>query len=148
MKGYYYITALDRSGNESVPSDTLSRDNCPQYILPNVFTPNGDGINDYFSPFYSDGSISDFDYSKCTRFVRSVKISIVDRTGNEVFNYDSEMDIINGIFINWDGKNKFGAELSEGTYFYNAQVDFDVLEGVESKKEIKGWVQLLRWKKI
>lgn len=144
LKGYYYITALDRSGNESVPSDTLSRDNCPQYILPNVFTPNGDGINDYFSPFYSDGSISDFDYSKCTRFVRSVKISIVDRTGNEVFNYDSEMDIINGIFINWDGKNKLGAELSEGTYFYNAQVDFDVLEGVESKKEIKGWVQLLR----
>ena len=53
-----------------------------------MFTPNGDGINDYFSPFYSDGSISDFDYSKCTRFVRSVKISIVDRTGNEVFNYD------------------------------------------------------------
>tara|TARA_B100001564_G_scaffold346104_1_gene345477 strand:- start:443 stop:3265 length:2823 start_codon:yes stop_codon:yes gene_type:complete len=144
LKGYYFITALDRSGNESIPSDTLVRNNCPQYILPNVFTPNEDGKNDTFSPFFSDGSITDFDYSKCPRFVRAVDISIVDRTGNEVFNYNSDGDNINGIYINWDGKNKFGADLAEGTYYYNAKVIFDVLDGYESEKEIKGWVQLIR----
>jgi flagellar hook assembly protein FlgD len=144
MKGYYFITALDRSGNESVPSDTLVRNNCPQYVLPNVFTPNEDGKNDTFSPFFSDGSITDFDYSKCPRFVRSVDISVVDRTGNEVFNYNSNEDNINGIYINWDGKNKFGLDLAEGTYYYNAKVVFDVLDGYESEKEIKGWVQLIR----
>ena len=144
LKGYYFVTSLDRSGNESLPTDTLMRNNCPQYVLPNVFTPNDDGKNDYFSPFYSDGSITDFNYSNCPRFVRSVKLSVVDRTGNEVFNYDSNEDNINGIFINWDGKNKLGADVAEGTYYYNAKVIFDVLEGFDNEKEIKGWVQLLR----
>ena len=74
LKGYYYVTSLDRSGNESLPTDTLVRNNCPQYVLPNVFTPNDDGKNDYFSPFFSDGSITDFDYSNCPRFVRKVNI--------------------------------------------------------------------------
>ena len=116
LKGYYFVTALDRSGNESIPTDTLIRNNCPQYVLPNVFTPNDDGKNDYFSPFFSDGSITTFDYSNCPRFVREVNISIVDRTGVEVFNYDSSEDNINGIYINWDGKNKSGADVAEGTY--------------------------------
>jgi hypothetical protein len=31
-----------------------------------------------------------------------------------------------------------------GTYYYNAKVVFDVLDGYESEKEIKGWVQLIR----
>ena len=144
LKGYYYVTALDRSGNESLPTDTLIRNNCPQYVLPNVFTPNDDGKNDYFSPFFSDGSITDFDYSNCPRFVRKVNISIVDRTGVEVFDYDSNEDNINGIYINWDGKNKYGADVAEGIYYYNAKVVFDVLDGFDNEKEIKGWVQLLR----
>ena len=144
LKGYYYVTSLDRSGNESVPSDTISRDNCPVYILPNVFTPNGDGNNDFFTPFYSDGSIIGFDFSRCPRFVRSVNISIVDRAGNQVFTYDSDKDLDNGIFINWNGKTKGGKDLPSGTYFYNANVRFDVLDESNQIKEIKGWVQLLR----
>ena len=51
LKGSYFITALDRSGNESIPSDTVHRDNCPYYLLPNVFTPNEDGKNDFFYSF-------------------------------------------------------------------------------------------------
>ena len=48
------------------------------------------------------------------------------------------------IFINWDGKNKYGADVAEGIYYYNAKVVFDVLDGFDNEKEIKGWVQLLR----
>ncbi len=144
LKGSYYVTALDRSGNESLPTDTLTRDNCPSYVLPNVFTPNGDGNNDYFTPFYSDGSIIDFNYTNCPRFVRSIQVSIVDRTGKEVFYHDSNENNIDGVFINWDGKNKSGAELPSDTYYYNATVTFDVLDENNSIKEIKGWVQILR----
>ena len=144
MKGAYFITALDRSGNESIPSDTIRRDNCPKYLLPNVFTPNGDGKNDFFTPFYTDGSITNFNYGNCPRFVRSVNISIVDRTGKQVFSHDSEEDTLNGIYINWDGKNSSGKELPSDTYYYIATVTFDVLNLDESVKEIKGWVQILR----
>ena len=144
FKGSYYVTSLDRSGNESVPSDTITRDNCPKYILPNVFTPNNDGKNDYFTPFYNDGSISDFDYLNCPRFVRSVKISIVDRSGKEIFSHDSEENSVDGIYINWDGKNNNGKEVPADTYYYVANVKFDVLDENQSEKEIKGWVQILR----
>ena len=144
FKGSYYVTSLDRSGNESVPSDTITRDNCPKYILPNVFTPNNDGKNDYFTPFYNDGSISDFDNSNCPRFVRSVKISIVDRAGKEIFSHDSEENSVDGIYINWDGKNKNGKEVPAGTYYYVANVKFDVLDENQSENEIKGCVQILR----
>ena len=76
--------------------------------------------------------------------MRKVNISIVDRTGVEVFDYDSSEDNINGIFINWDGKNMYSADVDEGIYYYNAKVVFDVLDGFDNEKEIKGWVQLLR----
>ena len=112
--------------------------------MPNVFTPNGDGKNDYFTPFYSDGSITDFNYSDCPRFVKSVQITIVDRTGKEVFSHDSDENIVDGIYINWDGSNKNGINLPSDTYYYLATVTFDILDDTESIKEIKGWVQILR----
>lgn len=144
LKGAYFITALDRSGNESVPTDTIRRDNCPKYLLPNAFSPNDDGKNDFFTPFFTDGSILNFNYGNCPRFVKSVKMSIVDRTGKEVFSHDSEINVLDGIYINWDGKNKSGKNLPSDTYYYNATVTFDVLDENESIKEIKGWVQILR----
>ena len=44
------ITAIDSAqyNNESIPSDTICFDNCPEFVLPNVFTPNNDGNNDAF----------------------------------------------------------------------------------------------------
>ena len=111
LKGAYFITALDRSENESVPSDTIYRDNCPFYELPNVFTPNKDGKNDLFTPFYSDGSILNFDYNKCPRFLKSVIFNVFDRSGSKLFSYSSLEDIENGIYINWDGKDLNGNEL-------------------------------------
>ncbi len=53
--GCYYVTAVDRSGNESRPSNTVCKDNCPYYELPNVMTPNADGKNDLFEAFLAHG---------------------------------------------------------------------------------------------
>ena len=74
-------------------------------------------------------------------------ILITGEDQNKISKYISHFnseDNINGIYINWDGKNKSGADVAEGTYYYNAKVIFDVLDEYDNEKEIKGWVQLLR----
>src|ERR1051325_7806230 len=39
LAGCYAVTAVDSSGNESAYSNKVCVDNCPCYLLPNVFTP-------------------------------------------------------------------------------------------------------------
>ncbi len=65
--------------------------------IPNVFTPNGDGVND-FVPFPNFGNSTN-------------KIVVVNRWGNLI--YES-----NGLNSTWDGKDTSGKTCTEGTYFY------------------------------
>ena len=64
--------------------------------MPNVFTPNGDNINDSFS------------FTKCDHVL---KTTIYNRWGNEVFNTEKQNHF-------WDGRTTAGEECVEGTYFY------------------------------
>jgi gliding motility-associated-like protein len=62
-----------------------------------LFTPNGDGYNDYFKVLNID-------------LFRPLKLVIYNRWGNELFSSENYMN-------DWDGKYK-GQELPEGTYYY------------------------------
>jgi gliding motility-associated-like protein len=139
--GCYRISSLDNSGNESELSDPICHDNCPYYELPNVFTPNDDGINDTFRDF-------DKPNFKCPRFVNEVHFRVYNRWGFEVFNSDNNsslsMDNERNIYINWDGRDLTGEMLPSGTYYYVAEVYFEALDPVLTKQIYKGWVQLLR----
>ncbi len=137
LKGCYYITAVDRSGNESEPSNVVCIDNCPNYELPNVFTPNGDNINDTFQAF-------DNPYDKCPRFVEAVEINVYNRWGTLVHSYNSTLATENNIYINWDGRDTEGNELPSGTYYYEATVYFDVLDENLRQKKSKGTIQLMK----
>ena len=149
----YKISAVDRSGNESELSDEFCIDNCPYYELPNIFTPNSDKCNDKFSAYNNgensgeggtEGCItSEESKKKCARFVEKVICKIYNRWGKEVYSYESTGDV-RSIYINWDGRDSNGRELSSGVYYYIADVTFDVVDTSKRVKKIKGWVHLLR----
>ena len=126
--GCYYVTAVNRFGVESKPSNTACQDNCPDYLLPNVITPNGDGKNDTFEPM------------KCPRFVNRVVFRVYNRWGVKVFERSDD------ILIRWDGKTDGGKDVAAGTYYYEAQVFYQRLNKADENKPVvvKGWVQVVR----
>ena len=139
--GCYYVTAVDRSDNESDPSEIMCNDNCPNYVLPNVFTPNGDGYNDVFN------ALNDLDYpdlppADCPRFVIKVTFRVFNRYGKEVYTYESGGE--NSILIGWDGRSNDDKQLASGVYYYTADVDFVAVDTALKHKVLKGWVQILR----
>ena len=70
--------------------------NVENAVLPNVFTPNGDGINDEYDPQLFKP--------------RSYEIWIYNRWGMEVFHSTS-------IEEKWDGTTTSGSPCEEGVYF-------------------------------
>lgn len=68
----------------------------PEVIVPNVFTPNGDGVNDSFS-------LQVKNYA-------SMELTILNRWGVVVYHNQ-------GKNLSWDG-NYNGQQASDGTYFY------------------------------
>ncbi len=113
MAGCYYVTAVDSFNNESIKSNVICLDNCSFYKLPNIFTPNGDEINDYFQPI------------KPYYFVTEINIKIFNRWGQLLFE-------TNDPEINWDGINaRTGKMVSDGVYFYECDVYEQRLTGIE-----------------
>ncbi|KAA3624183.1 MAG: hypothetical protein DWQ02_23450 [Bacteroidetes bacterium] len=80
----------------------------PAYI-PNVFSPNNDGINDHFYIQGTDAVIA----------IRS--LSIFDRWGNHVFSTKDALP--NDIAAGWDGKYK-GQHLPPAVYTFYAEIEF------------------------
>jgi gliding motility-associated-like protein len=73
----------------------------PEIYVPNVFTPNGDGVNDFFNlPF--DG-------------FKSFQITITNRWGNVV--WDRQRDNAKPLLL-WDGTDDGGSDCTDGVYFY------------------------------
>uniref|UniRef100_UPI0035938DF9 gliding motility-associated C-terminal domain-containing protein n=1 Tax=Persicitalea sp. TaxID=3100273 RepID=UPI0035938DF9 len=107
------------------PSNTVCKDNCPQYALPNVFTPNNDGKNDSFTPL------------NCPEFLDKTEFTVFNRWGVKVF---ETVDLA----INWDGRSSAGQDLPAGQYFYEAKVRFQSVQREAEPLAFKGWVQLLR----
>jgi len=125
VTGCYYVTAVSRSGIESGPSNRVCKEACPNFQLPNVFTPNADGRNDIFQPL------------RCPSSVESVEFAVFNRFGAKVFETRDPN-------INWTGVTSAGQELPSGTYYYTATVRFATSQRNSPPVVFKGWVQLLR----
>lgn len=91
--------------------------------VPNVFSPNGDGINDVFQGFMGACEISNYQFY------------VYDRWGNLVF---VENNPENG----WDGQIK-DRKAQQGTYAY--RIEFDYLNSTVSEHQTRtGTIVLLR----
>ncbi len=123
VAGCYAVTAVDSFGNESPIITKVCVDNCPVYELPNVFTPNGDNVNDWFIPLPY-------------QFVKDIDIKIYDRWGVLMFTTKNP-DVL------WDGKNADTKMIcSDGTYYYVCVVNEIRVEGI-MPRILKGFVQLI-----
>ncbi len=143
----YRISAIDGLGQEGPLSDSACNDNCPYYELPNVFTPNHDGYNDAFSANFDikdllAGTATSGVSIRCPRFVHSIDFKVYNRWGKQVYTYASDDE--NSISIEWDGHDSDGHELSGGVYFYQAEVTFNVMRIESRKRQMQGWVHLVR----
>ncbi len=101
--------------------------------IPNVFTPNGDGTNDYFT---IKGT-----YDPCYDFM---SVKIINRWGQMV--YESEDPL-----FKWDGTNLSGKDCSTGTYYVliegqygGDKVSNDVMGSADSRTVSKYAVSLFR----
>lgn len=120
LAGCYAVTAVDSFDNESEFSEIICVDNCIEYELPNVFSPNGDGDNDFWKSIRHT-------------FVDKVDMKVYSRWGILVFQ-TSDPD------INWDGKQMNSNRIvSPGVYYYIADVYENRLTGLEVRN-IVGFV--------
>jgi len=113
LAGCYAVTAIDSFENESAFSIKICVDNCILYSLPNVFTPNDDGINDTY--------IS----SNLNNVVEKVKMKIFNRYGQLVYETSDPA-------INWEGKYRnSNSKVSSGVYYYLCDVYEPRISGIE-----------------
>ena len=96
------------------------------YVLPNVITPNGDGINDVFEP-----KVTGLD------LITGAKTVIFNRWGNVLWDSDDPL-------IQWDGKSKLTKlDCPPGTYFYVTEIDYIGKTGEEHLR-LQGSITIVR----
>jgi gliding motility-associated-like protein len=101
IKGCYAVSAIDSKGNESEKSVVVCIDSCGAFVIPNVFTPNGDAINDNL-------------IAKTSGLEDKIDFRLYNRNGLLIFRTEKPK-------IDWDGTYK-GKIVSPGVYFYQCDV--------------------------
>ena len=120
--GTYQQIISTNAGCDSIINLTLSH---YTVYFPNIFSPNGDGINDYF--IINGGK----DLTTIN------ELNIFNRWGNQVFKQKNMLPNIPN--QGWDGQSG-GQASSEGVYLYTASLLMD--DGLERK--VSGMVTLVR----
>lgn len=121
-----YVVKQDICGIISYDTVTVAvrLDDCynTEVVIPNVFTPNDDGIND---TWYID-----------IRDASNISYSIYNRWGNTIKQFASKSQST----VLWDGKTTPGEPCPDGVYYY-------IVEYTDGKEEIKkrsGYISLIR----
>ena len=123
-EGTYVVTGTDSLNCSNTYQFTLNTEFCPRepyfLIIPNVFTPNGDGENDIFEP-----NGTSFEQKSMNIFNRWGQLIFEDYYG-----------------IGWDGRLPSGLKASDGTYLYRITIQPITIPASEIE-EFKGFLQLI-----
>lgn len=112
------LTATDTNGCVSTYVDTIEVINSELYI-PNVFSPNGDNINEEFN-VQGEG-------------ITAINGSITNRWGHELATWNS-------ITKGWNGSSSDGEKVPAGVYFYIIQLNY----ANGTVKKLNGHVTVVR----
>lgn len=117
----YTVTLIaygNHACNDTISSPIIVADTAG-LTMPNVFTPNGDGVNDVFAPN--------------AHGLKTLDCTIYDRYGAKIIDMDINLEY-------WDGYTTSGMACTAGTYFY--VVKATDLNG--KSYNLKGFIQLIR----
>lgn len=114
------LTVYSRYGCSGKDSVYIKTQPCCEVFVPNAFSPNGDGINDYFKPHLQPGQVL-------------TGMKIYNRLGQLVYNNDN-------ISMGWNGKLEDGKAAASATYMY--YIEYTCADGNLYHK--KGSVTLVR----
>lgn len=113
----FWVSVIDEHGCEG--TDTIVIRFCGELEIPNVFTPNGDGVNDVW------------EITQLYIF-EDLSLDIFDRFGNRIFHSDGYSSD-----EYWDGTNQKGKKLPMDAYYY-------VIDLHNGEQPIVGNVTLVR----
>ncbi len=116
----YILTMSTGCGNPFVDTSFVDYRVC-DIEMPNIFTPNGDGVND---TYVIKGD---------TEIFNEFNIIITNRWGNVITEYNDPSGV-------WDGTNNKGEIVEEGVYFYNVQAVTLQNEAIVKK----GFIQVVK----
>lgn len=119
LPGMYIVGLVIKNNEGCIDSTSLSVEIMEDFMIPNVFSPNGDGMNDVFE-IKVGGALE-------------LSLTVFNRFGRKVHE-------ITGPKIAWDGRTPSGETISDGTYFYT----LDVVFNTGSPQSFQGFIQSLK----
>jgi gliding motility-associated-like protein len=116
--GTYILTATNIPACSTSDTVEITVNSC-EPVVPNIFTPNHDGLNDEFYVSFEGAT--------------PVGMEIYNRWGELVRE-------LHGSLMKWDGKNNSGRDVPDGVYYYICHY----IDNYSEMKIFKGFVELIR----
>ncbi|MEE4196743.1 MAG: gliding motility-associated C-terminal domain-containing protein [Bacteroidales bacterium] len=118
MGACYAVSAVDSFYNESDLSAVCCIDDCAYYELPNVFSPNNDGVNDVYMA------------KNPLNYVEKVHMRIFNRWGELIFETRDPL-------IQWEGTIKnSNKKVAPGVYYYICDIWEPRITGIEVRNKV------------